>query len=253
MKASIYTNCSLVRVPIKAGVEEYYLPQNVEWAKQKINKLLIVAPSKACVDPIDGITPVMTESDLQDCYISLYDAGNKELMHDVSFEQILHTNNHPLMVNAPLNLSQCRLYFTSAPAADATLLLYVFYGTRTEDYYELPKNSTTVIFTLAANEEKSFRDIIDYYVHSLPGKVQGMICWNAYSDPAWITLRDHELTYQMANIHTELARPDMNAGIASDSQAALFLLNDLNVDFDYSRIREAAGQASTQKITFFYD
>lgn len=253
MKTNIYTNCSLVRVPIKAGVEEYYLPQNVEWAARKVDKLLIVAPDIACVDPMDGVTPVITAAQLKDCYISLYSSDSKELMHDVSFEQILHTNNNALEVNLKLNLSQCRLYFTTAPQEDATLLLYAFYGTRTEDYYDLPKKSTTVFFPLQPNEEKSFRDIIDYYVHSLPGRVQGMICWNAQEYPAWITLRDHELTYQMLNIHSELARPDMAGLNAADSQAALFLLNNLNIDFDYSKIREAAGIESVQKITFFYD
>jgi hypothetical protein len=89
-------------------------------------------------------------------------------------------------------------------------------------------------------------------VHALPGQIQGIIFWNAESDPAWLTLRDKTLTYQMANIHSEMARPDTVGQTASETQAALFLLNDLDIDFDYSNIREAAGQASTQEITFLY-
>ena len=252
MKTEFYTNCSLVRVPIKANVEEYYLPQNVEWAAEKIDKIIICAPQNACIDPMDGVTPVMTAADLVDCYINLYDAQNRELMHDVSVENIVHRNNNPLTIDAVLNLSLCRLYFTTAPAADATLLLYVFYKTRTDDYGEIPYKSVSVTFPLGANEQLTMREIINDYVHALPGQIQGIIFWNAESDPAWLTLRDKTLTYQMANIHSEMARPDMVGQTASETQAALFLLNDLDIDFDYSNIREAAGQASTQEITFLY-
>lgn len=241
----------MVRIPIKAGISEYYLPQNVEWARRKVDKMIICAPSVACTDPMDGVTPILLASDMQDCYLSLYDTENRELARDLLWTQIAHTNNNPLAINTKLNLSLCRIYFTNAPAADATLLLYVFYGTQVEDYCELPKRSVTVEFPLAADQEISFRDIINYYIHAIPSPVRGMQVWSE-SDPAWITLRDHDLTYQMANIHSEMARSGMNDGQADNSQANIFLLNNLDIDFDYSRIREAAGQASTQKITFLY-
>lgn len=252
MKTRLYTNCSLVRVPIVAGTDEYYLPTNVEWANRKIDRMLIVAPTTACVDPVDGVTPVVDAATLEDLYITLYDSTNREMMHDVSYENILHTNNNALEIGAQLNLSLCRLQFTTPPAADGVLLIYVFYGTREEDYYDLPKKSITTTFELQPYQEISFRDMIQYAIHSLSSTVKGVICWNAISDPVWISLRDHELTYQMLNIHSELMRPDMNAGTAYDSQAALFLTNDLNIDFDYSRIMEAAGKTSKQVITFLY-
>ena len=195
----------------------------------------------------------MTASDLADCFVSLYSEDNTELMHDVSFEQLLYSNNHPLYINARLNLSQCKISFTTPPASDATLLLYVFYGTRTEEYYELPRRSVTTEFPLAANEEMTLQDVINTYVHALPGKICGVMCWDAENNPAYLTLRDYTLTYVMANIHTAMARPDMNGGAADASQAALFLLNDLDIDFDYSHIRNATATPNTQKITFLYN
>ena len=252
MKTEIYTNCSLVRVPIRAGETEYYMPQNVEWAKKKIDKLIICAPAATCLDPMDGQTPVMTREQLKDLYINLYDNANNELMHDVSFEQVLHRNNHPLHVDAVLNLSQCRLNFTTAPEEDSTLLLYVFYQTRTEDDGEVPTRSVSVEFGLDADARITLRTIINEYVHALPAKIKGIIFWSAAENPAWLTLRDYTLTYQMADIHSELARPDTNEGAAADSQAALFLLNDLDIDFDYSYIRNATAEANTQRITFLY-
>lgn len=252
MRAELYRNCSLVRVPIKAGQEEYYLPQNVEWAKKKIDKMVIVAPDSSCVDPMDGITPVLGLTDIADLYVNLYDKDNRELMHDVSYENVLHRNNNGLRVDAVLNLNLCKLYFTQAPVADATLLLYVYYQTNEQEFAELPRKSVTVEFPLAADEEKSFKEIINQYVHALPAKIQGVVCWNAVSAPCWLTLRDTKLTYQMANIHSELCRPDMNGGTAADSQAALFLLDNLDIDFDYSNIRNAESAANVQKITFYF-
>ena len=127
MKAEIYTNCSLVRMPIKAGTDEYYFPQNVDWAGRKVEKILICTPTNPCTDPVDGITPVMTASDIEDCYFSLYNKNNVQIMHDVSYQQIAHTNNHPIYVNDVLNLSQCSIRFTNVPKSNFTLLLYVFY------------------------------------------------------------------------------------------------------------------------------
>lgn len=254
MKAELYTNCSLVRVPIKAGQDEYYLPQNVEWASRKIDRMVICAPVRACTDPMDGTTAVLNKSDLINCYINLYDENNREIMHDVSVEQILSCNNHPLRVDAKLNLSLCRLYFTEAPEEDGTLLIYVYYQTRTEDNFDVPSRSVTAKFVLEANEEISFRTIIDLYVHALPDRVKWIICWAGQEYPAWITLRDHQLTYQMANIHSELCLPWIaNQSVRpTDMQVAPFYLNDLDVDFDNSYIREAAGDGSKQLITFLY-
>lgn len=254
MKAELYKNCSLVRLSIKAGVADYYLPQNVDWAAKKVDKLLIVAPdNNLSVDPVDGKTPVLSYSTLEslDGYITLYDADNRELMHDVSVKQLSHYNNNPLYVNAELNLSLCRISFMTAPVADATLLLYAFYETRTEDYFDMPRKSVTAVFDLAANQELSFQEIINTYVHALPAKIKGIVWWDN-SNPAYLTLRDYDLTYQMASVHSELCRPDMNGGSAMRSQGQLFFVDDIDVDFDYSNIREAAGQVSTQKITFLY-
>lgn len=253
MKAELYTNCSLVRVPIVSGESEYYLPQNVEWAACKVDKLVVCAPQTACTDPVDGHTPVMIASDITDCYVSLYDVDGRELMHDVAAEQLVHTNNHPLYVNAKLNLSQCKITFTQAPSADATLLLYVFYGTRKEEYYDMPRKSVTAEFPLDADEQLTLQEVINTYIHALPSKVCGLVFWNAVSDPAFVSLRDYTLTYQMANIHSELARLDMNGGSADASQAQLFLLNDLDINFDYSYIRNATSSTNTQKITFLFN
>lgn len=252
MKAELYKNIDLVRIQIKAGINEYFFPQNVDWARQNVQKIVVCAPQTACLDPIDGTTPVLTETDLHDLYFNLYNSQDKELWHDLSFQQILHTNNNVIEVHEKLDLALCRLYFNTTPEEDATLLLYVYHGTRIDDNYDMPLYSVTARFPLAAGEELSFQSIINTYVHALPSKIRGLIIWSAESAPSYITLRDYDLTYILQNLHSELARSDKNTGSAQTSQSKLLLLDQLDINFEYSHIREAAGVDGTQEITFLY-
>ena len=148
------------------------------------------------------------------------------------------------MIDSKLDLSLCNLYFTTAPAADYTLLLYVYHDTKVVDR-ELPENSLTLEFELQANQDINLQDIITTYIHALPAKVKGLIVWSS-SAPAYITLRDYKLTYVLQNLHSEIARPNMNGGSAPDTQVTPMLFDNIDIDFQYSHIREASGNASTQ-------
>lgn len=252
MKATLYRNIELVRIPIKAGISEYYFPQNVSWAGCKVDRLAVCVPQNACVDPMDGVTPVMTISDLSDLYFNIYSADQKELLHAVGFEQLAHTNNNPVEINSVLDLSLCNLYFTTAPAQDYTLLLYVYHDSEEKSDYELPINSVTAEFPLQAGEEINLQQIITTYIHALPSKVKGVVFWSAVNAPAYFTLRDYDLTYMLQNLHSELARPNMNGGTAPDTQVAQMLFNNIDINFQYSHIRNAESSANVQKITFLY-
>lgn len=251
MKQTLYRNIDLLRIPIKAGIAEYYFPQNVDWAACKVEKIVACIPNAACVDPYDGTTPVLNVGSVTDLYFNLYSAEQKELLHAVSVEQLLHVNNNPVLLNSQLDLSLCNLYFTTAPAADATLLLYVYHDSKIVDE-DLPERTVTLEFDLAANQEINLQDIITTYIHALPAKVRGIMFWTGVSNPAYFTLRDYKQTYVLQNLHSELARPNMNGGAAWDSQAYTMLFDKIDIDFQYSHIREAAGQTSHQKITILY-
>lgn len=251
MKATLYRNIDLVRIAVKQGVSEYYLPQNVDWASRKIERLAVVIPNTPCVDPMDGQTPVMDSSLYKDLFFNLYSTDQRELLHAVSAEQLSHQQNNPITLDSALDLSLCRLYFTSAPTADCTLLLYVYYGNRTADV-ELPEKSVTVQFELAAGEEINFQQIIATYIHALPAKVKGIMFWNATTSPAYFTLRDYKLKYVLNNLHAELARPNMNYGSAADIQAAPMLFDNIDINFQYSHIRNCGSSTAVQKITILY-
>ena len=251
MKQTLYRNIDLVRIPVKAGISEYYFPQNVDWADCKVDKILACIPQTACVDPMDGTTSVLTQGDYADIYFNIYSADQHELLHAVSAEQLAHINNHPILINSKLDLSLCNVYFTTAPASDYTLLLYVYHDNRVADV-ELPRRSITLDFELAAHQDINLQDIITTYIHALPAKVKGIIFWSAISAPAYITLRDYEETYILQNLHSELARSQMNGGYAQTSQVVPMLFDNIDIDFQYSHIRNAEGNNNRQKITLLY-
>lgn len=253
MKARLHRNIDFVRIPIQAGVSEYYLPQNVAWAEKKIDEIIVVAPSIAgTLDPVDGQSIVMDRANLSDLYFNLYSADENELTHDMSYEQILHINNYRIPVNEVLSLVTSRLYFTTAPTSDFTLLLYVIYDSKIVDDFDVPQRSVTVEFPMLANEQIDLRYILNTYLHAIPKTLKGIICWNAETAPAYITLRDYALTYNIRDAHSELMRPDMNGGTAYGSQLHPFYTDSLDIDFDYSHIRNAQNAPCTQKITFMY-
>ena len=252
MKATLYRNIDLVRIPIKQGVKEYYFPQNVDWAKCKVDKIAVCVPQTACVDPMDGTTPVLDVNTYTDIYFNIVSSEQQEIFHAVSAEQLAHTNNHPIMIDSVLDLSQCSLYFTSAPVSDYTLLLYVYHDNKTIETEFMPDRSVTFEFPLDAGEEINFQEIIQTYIHALPAKVKGIAFWSAISAPAYFTLRDYKLECVLQNLHSELARPDMNGGSAVDTQIAPMLFDSIDIDFQYSHIRNATSVAGTQTVTILY-
>ena len=252
MKTNLYRNIDLLRINVKAGVDEYYFPQNVDWAAKKVDRIAICAPAAACVDPMDGITPVMTLADLvaADCFVNIYSADQREILHAVSAEQILHLNNHPLYLDSELDLSLCSLYFKTAPAQDMTLLLYVYHDNKCVENYDMPSRSVTVEFPLQAGEEINFRKIINTYVHALPATIKGVSVWG--NTDLYMTLRDHKLTYVLQNLHGELARPMMDGGSAVYTQINGMALDSVDIDFEYSHVRNCSANNGNYKITFWY-
>lgn len=255
MKATLYRNIDLVRIPIKAGVSEYYFPQNVDWANERIDRIAICMPENTdYLDPVDGVTPIYDAMKSYDAYISLYNKDEKELMHEVYFDNLLSCNNHPVVVDDVLNLSLCRINFTQTPAADATLLVYVYWGSRVEEDYDMPTNSVTAVFPLAANAQITFQELINQYIHALPGRVKGITVWDAENTPIYMTLRDHKLTYMLQSLCAELARPAdyFYDTYAYAMQEHPLLLDNLDIDFDYSRIRNASANDIDVKLTFYF-
>lgn len=249
MKTTLYKNVDLVQIPIHRGVDEYYFPQNVSWSKKKVDKIVLCAPQNACSSPVDG-TPVLLRNELKDVYFNIFTSDDREIMHDTYCSEFVHTNNYPIEINAELNLSVCRLFFRTLPQNDACLLFYVFYDSEIVEDYQPSKRSVTVRFPLGAGEKITFQEIINTYIHALPAKVRAISCWDATENPAYITLRDHQLTYILRDVHTELCRPPMIGDGGEKTQVQPFYVDNIDIDFDYSFIRNATDNANIQTLTF---
>lgn len=247
----LYNNIDLVQINIKAGVEEYYLPKNVNWRERTIDKIVLCLAEDGIttLSPIDGQTVVL--SAVSNLYFDLYAADDTQIARNLYFEELLHTNNHiqPLGVQLSLNLS--RLYFTVPPEADGCILLYVYYGTKIKDYEPTTKN-VTVDVPLAANGKMSLQDIVDNYIMLQPETIKGIYVWYADEKPVYITLRDKDLKRSLNYIYGELCRPPMQGATAAETQLSELRFDGLNIDMLNSYIQNGQNTAITSKITFNY-
>ena len=252
MKTELAKNIDLVQVDVVAGVDELQFPKNVDWAARKIVKLVLVAPTANMVSPIDGQTPVLKRSQISDLYLDLYKADESEICHNLYFEALLHTNNHPVYINSALSLNLSRLYFTTAPTINGCLLFYVFYEGETVENYEPSQKNVTIQVPLDADAKLSFRDIVDTYVHIIGQHVRGLQIWGAENNPVYLTLRDYEYTYVINSLYSGLARPQMAGATCELTQIAPLRFADLNIDFDNSFVRNAASFPVTLIMTIEY-
>lgn len=254
MKTELRRNIELVQINVIAGEKEYYLPENVNWNGKVVQELVICCPQTACYSPVDGITPVMQRSEIGDAYVSLYNEQGDEIVHDLHADQLLHTNNERVRIDNVINLSLSRIRFAQAPTADRVLLLYAIYDSEVREDYELPKQNVTVRFPLGAGQEIKFREMINLYIHALPNRVKSITFHDAVNNPAFLIMRDFSLTYSINNMHAEMARPQIVAGATSgeDVQVHTLYVDDLDIDFDYSRIYNPTSSDNVQVITFEY-
>lgn len=249
----LYRNIDLVQINTPAGSDEWQIPQNVAWADKVIDKIVLCAPTSTdCVSPIDGVTHVWAASEIGDVYCDIYNADETLVMHNLHYSQLLFSNNYGLSFGHKLQTQLTRFFTTTPPGSDGCLLLYVFYSTHKTDYLEPSRRNKCITFELAADERISFGDICRRWLHAEGENVLGIWFTDPVSNPAYLTLRDHDLTYMMYNVHNELMRSQM-AGISADNcQLQGFFLDSLDIDFEYSYIQNATGNNETHNIVIEY-
>lgn len=260
MKRKFYRNCSLMRVLVKQGQKEVYFPTNVDWVGKKIDKLVIGTPntSSAVYDPVSGNVPVATATSNIKGFVTLYDTDNREIMHNTHWIFIASSNNCVLEVNAVLNLSLCKIVLTAEQPADIVLLFYAFYNTEAVEDADLPSRMVATHFTLEPMQRLTLRELIHDYVHALPGAIKGIYAY--YANTAFVTLRDKKLSYMIDNVPLDMMRYDCTApafaggafAYAWSIQKEPFLLDNVDVDFDYSFIQNGVNAKNEIQITFLY-
>ena len=254
----VYNNIDLVQINIKAGVDEYYLPKNVNWRDRVVDKIVLaLAPiSTTMYSPIDGQTQVLDVLPIAayNLFFDLYSADDQQIARNLSFENLLATNNHVLEIGSQLSLNLSRLFFTNTPASDGCILLYVFYGSK-ETEYEPTTKSVTVTVPLEAGGKMSLQDIVDNYILLQPETLKGMYVWDSDATPVYVTLRDKDGFRTLNSIYSGLMRPPIIAspGDARKTQIYEFRTDNLRIDMLNSFVRNAQnGNDADVKITFNY-
>lgn len=251
----LYNNIDVVQINIEQGVDEYYLPKNVNWRERVIDKLIVaLAPAGVTtLSPIDGVTQLLAHADVQDLYFDLYASDDAQIVRNLAYENILHTNNNVLEIGEQLSLNLSRLFFTTAPQVDGCILLYVVYGTKEAEYSPLAK-SVTVDVPLPANGRMSLQDIVDNYILLQPETLKGIYVWNAPTTPLYVTLRDKDGLRSFNHVFCSMMRPPIitNPGYAEDTQLHELRLDNLNIDMLNSFVLNGQNTAVTAKVTFNY-
>lgn len=268
MKLQLYRNIDVVQINIKKGVNEYFFPTNVDWADQKIDKMIVYGcnPDTGELSPIDGITPLLDREQVGSAYFDLYDKSNSQIGYSISAIDILHTNNHPLEINSKISLQTSKLVFTEAPEDDACMLIYVFWGTKIVDE-DVPNHNVTFQFTLSPGQERKLSDIIDTYIHAQSRKLKGIYVWGGYGywSFLYITLRDYNYKTVVKLLPAGMCRPPMGVDpimigntIAEQAQSVQvdpMYLDSADIDFDNSFVYYSSPEDSSDTnitITLLY-
>lgn len=268
MKLQLYKNIDCVQIDVKAGVSEYFLPQNVDWADKKVDKLVVygASPESGELSPIDGINEVYDIDKVQSIYFDLYNQDGEPIAHSISAVNMLHTNNNPIEVNSQLSLQLSRMCFSQTPEDDGCVLIYIFWNSTEVETDDLPSQSVTVQFEVPSNTEVILSDVIDTYIHAQSKSLKGMMVWGAYTSYSglFITLRDYDYRTITKLLPIRLCRPPMGVddsfpeiGLAYKAQSVQvhsMLFDCADVDFDNSVIYNSysVGVSGNVTITFLY-
>ena len=263
----VYKNIDVVQINVKAGVREYFLPKNVDWANRVIDKIVVYYASNALeVSPVDRYSTIVGVDIAKDLYVDLYTEDGREITHAISAQNLFYTNNNIIEVDSKISLQLSRLFFAQASPENGCLLLYVFYKSINIENFELPRKSVTVHFELGAQQEIALSDVIDTYIHANRHKVKGIYYWGSILDSAvFMTLRDHNYNTICKHLPLTMCKPPMGKdyyGFGSETIAETLQINPLfldneDIDFANSTIINTwyAGLeygARDVKLTFLY-
>lgn len=259
----LYKNIDVVQINIKAGVQEYFLPKNVDWADQVIENIAVYGSlhDTPQVSPIDGVTPIIELDSLSEVYFDLYASDDTEITHNLNVTNILYTNNNPVEINSKLSLQLSRIFFAEESPVDGCILLYVYYGSKEVEDCDTPTRSVSTPFEIAAGKELLLSEMVDTYIHAQGAKLKGLQVWDA-SAGCFITLRNRNYQTIANRLPLALLRPPMGDEYmidyfdvpAENVQANPFYLDSEDIDFANSVIQNTWSDGNPIKvnITFLY-
>lgn len=251
-----YQNISLCQINVKQGQSEYYLPMNANWREKKIEKIVVYAhdDNVPVSSPVDDAS-CLGRSDIQDLYFDLYNVDGENIMHNLQAYELLDANNFPPEIGHKLSFDLSRIFFTTPPASDAALLLYVFYNSSEAAQDEATEN-VTVIFDVPAKSRVSFADVIEKYMYATNRGVRAIAVWNDVAtlsyNSGFLTLRDDTGRLAHEDLPTYFFRP-VNKPASGDVILRNHIpLDAVDLDFNNSYMYNPHNQAIEYTVTFYY-
>lgn len=247
----LVNNIDVFQLDIKSDVLEYYFPLNVPWNLRVVDKILVSFANdhEDEISPIDRSSRLLRYDEVDNLFLDIYNSDDIQILRNCTVDNIMTTNNNPVIINQQLTLNLCRFYFTSAPKIEGSILVYVMYGSKTEDYYPACK-SLTVDINLLPISSISLMDIVDNYIHMQPKKVKGIYVWD--EDPCFISLRSKDNRVTLNNIPTTLCRPPMSEGTAVETQINPLRLDNIDIDFLNSYVYNPIDREATIRLSILY-
>lgn len=259
----LYKNIDVVQINIKAGVQEYYLPKNVDWANQVIDSIAVYCSLDETPQnsPIDGITPIIESELLSEVYFDLYAADDTEITHNLNAYNILYSNNNSIEINSKLSLQLSRIFFAEEAPNDGCILLYVYYGSKDVEDCDVPQRSVTSKFEIKGGQEIALSEVIDTYIHAQGAMLKGVQCWDGYGGGLFLTLRNRNYKTIANRLPLALLRPPMGDEYmidyfdvqAANVQANPFYLDYEDIDFANSVLQNTwESNVKPQKVTLTF-
>lgn len=261
----LYKNIDIVQINIKEGVQEYYLPKNVDWANQVIDGIAVYTPYQELGEqsPVDGVSPIVDREIVSSLYFDLYADDGREIAQGLNAQNLLFTNNHPVEINSKISLQLSRIFFATPSPIDGALILYIFYSSEEKDI-DIPQRNVTVTFPIKGGEELLLSDVIDTYIHAQCKKLKGVQYWGILTEGVglFITLRNRNYKTVVNRLSLNMCRPPMGAeymttGVWGKAQSVQInpLYLDEDIDFANSTIQNTWGsdiEPSMVTLTFLY-
>lgn len=251
----LYKNIDVIQINVKAGVSEYFLPKNVDWADEVIDKLVVYAPAQesGVLSPIDLKNYIIERDAYSTIYFDLYREDGTDLAYSLSVQNLVNVNNYPIEINSKISLQLSRIFFSQPPIEDKCILIYVFWGGKDVEDMDLPQNSVTVTVDVAPGNDVYFDEFIDTYIHAQNKKVKGIDVWGGVygAQQVFMTLRDHNYKTITNLLPCAMCRPQVTYDylIAEYAQVNPLYLDNADIDFANSYLRCSADSDNTQKIT----
>lgn len=268
----LYKNIDVVQINLQDGVTEYFLPKSVDWADRVIDKIVVYAPGYQMLErsPVTGDMAIADKEYIRNLYFDFYNENGEAIVHNLSLSSLIYTNNNVVEINSKLSLQLSRIFAAGELSEDGggCLLLYVYYGSKEIENFEVPQKNVTVTFEMLEGQEIPLSDVIDSYIYAQGKKIKGIYSWGIRGAKSglFLTLRNRNFKTIIKDFPLEMCQAPMGAIYSEDSyafysqaervQAYPFYLDDEDIDFANSTIK-ATIQRNTEYVysvtlTFLY-